>query len=33
VLGPVDNAYFRWVADNLTGPDHGKGGKYFFVPR
>lgn len=33
VLGPVDDAYFRWVTDiGLTGPDHGKGGKYLFVP-
>jgi hypothetical protein len=34
VLGPVDDAYFRWVTDmGLTGPDKGKGGKYLFVPR
>ena len=33
VLGPVDDAYFRWVQDvGLTGPDKGKGGKYLFVP-
>ena len=33
VLGPVDDAYFRWVTDiGLTGPDQGKGGKYLFVP-
>jgi hypothetical protein len=33
VLGPVDDAYFRWVTDlGLTGPDGGKGGKYLFVP-
>jgi hypothetical protein len=33
VLGPVDDAYFRWVTDvGLTGPDEGKGGKYLFVP-
>jgi hypothetical protein len=33
VLGPVDDAYFRWVIDiGLTGPDQGKGGKYLFVP-
>jgi hypothetical protein len=32
-LGPVDDAYFRWVTDiGLTGPDAGKGGKYLFVP-
>lgn len=34
VLGPVDDAYFRWVTDiGLTGPDKGKGGKYLFVHR
>ena len=34
VLGPVDDAYFRWVIDiGLTGPDQGKGGKYLFVHR
>jgi hypothetical protein len=33
VLGPVDDAFFRWVTDvGLTGPDGGKGGKYLFVP-
>ena len=33
VLGPVDDAYFRWVTDiGLTGPDRGRGGKYLFVP-
>lgn len=33
VLGPVDDAYFRWVVDvGLTGPDGGRGGKYLFVP-
>ena len=33
VLGPVDDAYFRWVTDiGVTGPDQGKGGKYLFVP-
>ena len=33
VLGPVDDAYARWVTDiGLTGPDEGKGGKYLFVP-
>jgi hypothetical protein len=32
VLGPVDDAYFRWVTDiGLTGPDKGKGGKYLLV--
>lgn len=34
VLGPVDDAYFRWVTDvGLTGPDMGKGGKYLFAHR
>jgi len=34
VLGPVDDAYFRFVTDiGLTGPDKGKGGKYLFVHR
>jgi hypothetical protein len=33
VLGPADDADFRWVTDvGLTGPDKGKGGKYLFVP-
>jgi hypothetical protein len=33
ILGPVDDAFFRWVTDvGLTGPDKGKGGKYLFVP-
>lgn len=33
VLGPVDDADFRWVTDvGLTGPDKGKGGDYLFVP-
>jgi hypothetical protein len=33
VLGPIDDAYFRWVTDiGLTGPDAGKGGKYLFLP-
>ncbi|WP_108659986.1 DUF1254 domain-containing protein [Acuticoccus kandeliae] len=33
VLGPVDDAYFRWVTDiGLTGPDGGAGGRYLFVP-
>ncbi|SDO85075.1 Uncharacterized conserved protein [Phyllobacterium sp. YR620] len=32
VLGPVDDAYFRYVTDvGLIGPDKGKGGKYLFV--
>ncbi|MGY5615285.1 DUF1254 domain-containing protein [Vibrio brasiliensis] len=34
VLGPVDDAYFRFVTDfGFTGPDQGKGGKYLFVHR
>jgi hypothetical protein len=33
VLGPADDAFFRWVTDvGVTGPDEGKGGKYLFVP-
>jgi hypothetical protein len=33
VLGPIDDAFFRFVTDaGLTGPDKGKGGKYLFVP-
>jgi len=33
VLGPVDDADFRWVTDvGLTGPDRGRGGSYLFVP-
>jgi hypothetical protein len=33
VLGPVDDADFRWVTDvGFTGPDHGKGGQYLLVP-
>lgn len=33
VLGPVDDAYFRWVTDlGVTGPDQGRGGRYLFLP-
>jgi hypothetical protein len=33
VLGPVDDANFRWATDvGLTGPDKGAGGDYLFVP-
>ncbi len=33
VLGPIQDAYFRFVSDvGLTGPDQGKGGKYLLVP-
>ena len=32
VLGPVNDAFFRYVSDfGLVGPDQGKGGKYLFV--
>lgn len=32
ILGPVDDAYFRFVTDiGLTGPDKGQGGKYLFI--
>ena len=32
VLGPIDDAFFRWVIDiGVTGPDKGKGGKYLLV--
>src|SRR5580704_1083653 len=33
VLGPVDDAFSRYVTDvGLIGPDKGEGGKYLFVP-
>ena len=33
VLGPIDDAWFRWVSDvGFTGPDQGKGGKYLLQP-
>jgi len=33
VLGPVDDADFRWFTDvGFTGPDKGAGGDYLFVP-
>src|SRR5271167_3167154 len=33
VLGPLDDAWFRWVIDvGFTGPDKGKGGKYLLLP-
>ncbi len=33
VLGPIDDADFRWVTDvGLTGPDKGTGGDYLFIP-
>ena len=33
VLGPIDDAWFRWVIDvGITGPDKGKGGKYLLLP-
>src|SRR6516225_8992442 len=29
VLGPIDDAWFRWVSDvGFTGPEGGRGGKY-----
>ncbi len=32
-IGPIDDAYFRWVTDiGFTGPDQGRGGRYLFVP-
>jgi hypothetical protein len=32
VLGPIDDAWFRWVTDiGFTGPDKGKGGKYLLL--
>ena len=33
ILGPLDDAWFRWVTDvGITGPDKGKGGKYLLLP-
>lgn len=33
VLGPIDDADFRWVTDlGLTGPDKGAGGDYLLLP-
>ncbi len=33
VLGPLDDAWFRWVTDvGITGPDKGAGGKYLMLP-
>ena len=33
ILGPVDDAFFRYVTDiGYIGPDKGKGGKYLFLP-
>ncbi len=33
VLGPMDDAWFRWVSDvGITGPDKGKGGKFLLLP-
>jgi hypothetical protein len=33
VLGPMDDAYFRFIADfGVTGPDKGEGGRYLFAP-
>ena len=33
VMGPLDDAYFRFVVDfGATGPDKGQGGKYLILP-
>lgn len=33
VLGLIDDFWYKWVADvGITGPDHGKGGKYLILP-
>jgi len=33
VMGPIDDAYFKFVVDfGATGPDKGKGGKYLVLP-
>ena len=33
VLGLIDDFWYHWVADvGITGPDHGKGGKYLILP-
>ncbi|KHK02441.1 DUF1254 domain-containing protein [Desulfovibrio sp. TomC] len=33
VLGAINDMWFRWVVDvGITGPDHGKGGKYLLLP-
>jgi hypothetical protein len=33
VLGPLDDAWFRWITDvGITGPDKGAGGKYLLLP-
>jgi hypothetical protein len=33
VLGGINDIWFRWVVDlGITGPDHGKGGKYLLLP-
>jgi hypothetical protein len=33
VLGLIDDFWYKWVADvGITGPDHGKGGKYLVLP-
>jgi hypothetical protein len=33
VMGPLDDAYFRFVVDfGATGPDKGEGGKYLILP-
>lgn len=33
VLGLVDDLWYRWIGDlGITGPDHGRGGKYLLLP-
>jgi hypothetical protein len=33
ILGLIDDFWYHWVADvGITGPDHGKGGKYLILP-
>ncbi len=33
VLGLADDIWYHWVGDiGITGPDHGKGGKYLLIP-
>ena len=33
VLGLINDFWYRWVIDlGITGPDHGKGGKYLVLP-
>ena len=33
VLGAINDMWYRWGVDlGITGPDHGKGGKYLLLP-